>query len=288
MAAAARGNQAVELVDEDDGRRDLAGAGEQAGDLLLALAIPFGQQVRGFGGDEIGLGLARGGLGEQGLAGAGRAVEQEALGRADAEPAEGFGVLERQLDAFAQPVARIVEPADIVPADRRRLDHHLAHRRGLDALQRLLEILARHRQRVEHFGRDRALVEVELRHDPPHRLDRRLAHQRGEVGADEAVGLAGEAGDVDVPGERHAAGVDAEDLAAAAFVGHADHDLAVEAAGAAQRLVDRLGPVGRGDDDEILARLQPVEQAQQLGDEALLGLAAGPGRAWARSNRSRR
>jgi hypothetical protein len=53
--AAARRDQAVELVDEDDGRRDLAGAGEQAGDLLLALAIPFAQQVGRFGGDEIGL-----------------------------------------------------------------------------------------------------------------------------------------------------------------------------------------------------------------------------------------
>ena len=45
-AAAARGDEAVELVDEDHGRRDLAGAGEQAGDLLLALAIPFGEEVR--------------------------------------------------------------------------------------------------------------------------------------------------------------------------------------------------------------------------------------------------
>ena len=54
-AAAARGDEAVELVDEDHGRRDLAGAGEQAGDLLLALAIPFGEQVGRFGGDEIGL-----------------------------------------------------------------------------------------------------------------------------------------------------------------------------------------------------------------------------------------
>ena len=73
--------------------------------------------------------------------------------------------------------------------------------------------------------------------------------------------------------ERHAAGVDAEDLAPPALVGHADHDLAVEAAGPAQRLVDRLGPVGRGDDDEVGARLQPVHQRQQLRDEALLGLA---------------
>ena len=67
--------------------------------------------------------------------------------------------------------------------------------------------------------------------------------------------------------------MDGEDLAAAALVGDADDDLAVEAAGAAQRLVERLGAVGGGDDDEVLARLEPVEQGQQLGDEALLGLA---------------
>ena len=131
-------------------------------------------------------------------------------------------------------------------------------------------------------------LEVDLRHDPPDRLDRRLAGQSGEVGADEAVGAAGELVEVDAVVERHAAGVDAEDLAPAALVGHADHDLAVEAAGPAQRLVDRLGPVGGGDDDDVLARLEAVEQGQQLGDEPLLGLAAGPGRAWARSNRSRR
>jgi hypothetical protein len=121
--------------------------------------------------------------------------------------------------------------------------------------------------------RDRPLLEVQLGHDPPHRLDRRLADQGGEVGADEAVGLAGEASDIDAVGERHAARVDGEDLAPAALVGDADDDLAVEAAGAPQRLVDRLRPVGGGDDDEVLARLQPVEQAQQLRDQPLLGLA---------------
>ena len=40
-AAAARGHQAVELVDEDDAGRHLPRAREQPGDLLLALAIPF-------------------------------------------------------------------------------------------------------------------------------------------------------------------------------------------------------------------------------------------------------
>ena len=75
------------------------------------------KQVGRLGGDEIGLAFARGRLGQHGLAGPGRAVEQEAPGRPDAEPAERFGMLQRQLDAFAQLVARRVEPADIVPAD---------------------------------------------------------------------------------------------------------------------------------------------------------------------------
>ena len=57
------------------------------------------------------------------------------------------------------------------------------------------------------------------------------------------------------------------------LVRNADHDLAVEAAGAAKRLVDRLGAVGGGDDDEVLARLQAVEQRQQLRDQPFLGLA---------------
>ena len=95
--------------------------------------------------------------------------------RADAEPAERFGVLQRQLDALAQPVARCIEPADIVPADGRRLDHHFAHRRRLDALQRIVEVVQLDRQRIEHFGRDRLLGEVELGHDPAHRFERGLA-----------------------------------------------------------------------------------------------------------------
>ena len=79
--------------------------------------------------------------------------------------------------------------------------------------------------------------------------------------------------EVDVLGQRHAAGVDADDLAPPALVGHADDDLAVEPAGAAQRLVDRVGAVGRGDDDDVGAACKPVHQRQQLRDQALLRLA---------------
>src|SRR3546814_6242172 len=86
--------------------------------------------------DEIGIGFARRRLGEQGFAGAGRAIEQEALRRPDAQPAKRFGMLERQFDALDHLVARRVEAADVAPARLRRLDHHFAHGRRLDALQR--------------------------------------------------------------------------------------------------------------------------------------------------------
>ena len=66
------------------------------------------------------------GAGEQGLAGAGRAVEQHALGRIDAEALEQLGMAERQLDHLAQRVDRVAHAAEVVIGDvgaalRRRL-----------------------------------------------------------------------------------------------------------------------------------------------------------------------
>src|SRR3546814_17995087 len=45
------------------------------------------------------------------------------------------------------------------------------------------------------------------------------------------------------------------------------HD-ALPISGPTQRLVDRIGAIGRRDDDEVGARLQPVHQRQELRDEA--------------------
>ena len=240
----------------------MAGAVEQARDLLLALAVPLAQKVRRFGGDEIRLALACRGLGEQSLARPRRAIEQEALGWPNAETAEGLGVLQRKLDALAQESLRLIETPDVVPADRRRLDHHFAHRRGLHALQRIFEIARLNRERVEDLGRDRLFCEVDARHDPPHRFERGLAGQCRNVRADEAVGAAREIIQIDVGRERHSAGVNAEDLAPSGLVGHPDDDLAVEATGAAERLIKRFRAICRGDDDRILPRLHAVQQGQ--------------------------
>ena len=62
-------------------------------------------------------------------------------------------------------------------------------------------------------------------------------------------------------------------LLAAVPVGHADLDLAVEAARPAQRRIDRVGPVRRRYDDDLAPALDPVHEREQLRDYALLDLA---------------
>ena len=85
--------------------------------LLLALAIGRAHDLGAGDGEEIGRAFIGDGAGEQGLAGAGRAVEQHALGRIDAEALEQFGVAQRQLDHLAQRVDGPAHPAEIVIGD---------------------------------------------------------------------------------------------------------------------------------------------------------------------------
>ena len=226
----ARGHQAVDLVDENDAGRHGAGTLEHPSDLLFAFAIPFGEQIRALHRNEVRLRLLGDCLGEQGLARARRPIEQEALGRANAEAMEGFGIAHRQFDAFLQLLHRIAHAADIAPFDIGNLHHDFAHGRRLDALQRADEILAADIEIVEHFGRNRPLVEIEARHDPAHSIDGRLTRQRGDVRADEAVRGTRQLLQIHLVAQRHTAGVDAEDFAPPVLVRHADHDLAIEAA----------------------------------------------------------
>ena len=63
--------------------------------------------------------------------------------------------------------------------------------------------------------------------------------------------------------------VDLEDLLAALQVGPVDHDLAVEAAGAQQRGVEDLRPVGGGQEDDALLRVEAVHLGQELVERLL-------------------
>src|SRR5947209_8336685 len=70
-------NKAIQLVDEDDCRRDLSCAVEQPGYLLLAFAVPLAEQVRRLSRNEIGFRLAGGRLREQRLAGSWWPIQEE-------------------------------------------------------------------------------------------------------------------------------------------------------------------------------------------------------------------
>ena len=92
----------------------------------------------------------------------------------------------------------------------------------------------------------------------------RLVDDVGEVGAGEAGRAAGDHLGVDVGADAHLLDVDVEDLLAAHHVGVRHHHLAVEAAGAQQRGVEHVGPVGGRDQDHALVGLEAVHLDQEL------------------------
>ena len=110
--------------------------------------------------------------------------------------------------------------------------------------------------------RDHALV-------APRRHQGRLVDQVGEVGAGEAGRAARDGLQVDVGRQRHLAHVHLQDLLAADHVRVRHHDLAVEAAGAQQRRIEHVGPVGGGDQDDAFVGLEAVHLDQQLVERLL-------------------
>ena len=84
---------------------------------------------------------------------------------------------------------------------------------------------------------------------PPRRQQRGLVDEIREIRADHARGRRRDPAEVDVGPERHATRVHLEDRLAAGTVGRLHRNPAVEAAGAKQRLVEDVGPVGRADHD---------------------------------------
>ena len=107
----------VDLVDEDDRRRRLGRLLEHLAQPLLGLAIGRAHDLRPGDVEELGVALIGDGARQPGLAGAGRTVEQHALGRVDAEALEQLGMAQRQLDHLAQRVDRVVHPAEVVIGD---------------------------------------------------------------------------------------------------------------------------------------------------------------------------
>ena len=114
-AAGACGADGVELVDEDDRGRVLARLFEELADPGGAEA---GEHLDEGGGAlrvELGAGLLRDRLGQQRLAGTGRAVEQDPLRHAGAQTLEALGMAE-EVDDLLELGLRLLDAGDVVPA----------------------------------------------------------------------------------------------------------------------------------------------------------------------------
>ncbi len=81
---------------------------------LLGLAVELAHDLRSADGHEVGVRLARHGLGQKGLARSGRAVKQHALGRLHAQPLEQFRMPQRQFDHLADALDLVPEAADVL------------------------------------------------------------------------------------------------------------------------------------------------------------------------------
>ena len=121
-ARAAGAADGVDLVEEDD-RAGLAatGLGEEVAHPGGADADVGVDEVRAREGEEGHARLARDGLGEQGLAGARRAVQGDAARHARAHAAEALRLLEED-DHLAQLLDRLVAAGDVGEAGRRGRD----------------------------------------------------------------------------------------------------------------------------------------------------------------------
>ena len=131
LAGAARGGvvplgaDGVDLVDEDDGRGQVVGDAEHLPNELGAVSEVLLDELGTDDAEEGGAGLVGDGLGEEGLAGAGLAVQDDSLGGFDANVLVQLGVGQGQLDGLLDLLDLVLQPADVgVGFQRRLLDLH--------------------------------------------------------------------------------------------------------------------------------------------------------------------
>ena len=265
----------IELVEEEDAGGGLAGLLEDVTDIGLGLTEPHGEELGALDGDEVGLALVGNGLGHEGLTATGRAVEQHALGGAHAELLELLGMLDGVLDQLLEVALDLLETTNVVPGDVGDLHDGLAEAAGVGNAEGVAEVVLVDGHGVEDLGVDLLVLNVDEVHLLADALHGGLGTEGGDVGTDEAVGLAGNGLGIDVLVELHVAGVDAEYLETAILVGDADVDLAVEAAEPTEGGIDGVGTVGGTDDNDGGALLEAVHEGEELGDDAALDLAVG-------------
>mmetsp|Transcript_15606 Transcript_15606/g.41971 ORF Transcript_15606/g.41971 Transcript_15606/m.41971 type:complete len:472 (-) Transcript_15606:253-1668(-) len=128
----ALGPDRVDLVDKDEGRGHFLRYAEELADKLGSLAEVLLDELGADDAEKSGGGAVGDGLGEECLAGARNAVEDDALGGLDADVLVDFRVREGELDGFLDFLDLRLEAADVgVGFERRFVDFHDGHH-GVD------------------------------------------------------------------------------------------------------------------------------------------------------------
>mmetsp|Transcript_39804 Transcript_39804/g.98394 ORF Transcript_39804/g.98394 Transcript_39804/m.98394 type:complete len:471 (-) Transcript_39804:1031-2443(-) len=272
-AAPALAAHRVDLVDEDDARRERARLRKEVTHAARADADKHLDEVGARDAEEGHRRFARRRLGQQRLAAAGRPVEEHALARLHPEELKLVAVHHRELHCLLELALDVRQAADVLPRDVGDLDGGLAQCRGVGQLERLLEVRVPHARLVEQSRIDRLLINVhplvklcDARHC-------RLEDDLRQVGGRVPLRVARNLLEIDVLGERHLLHALREDVHAPLCVGRGDGHLHVEPSEAAQRRVDRVGPVGRADHDHPVVGAELVHEREQLRDHPLLRLA---------------
>ncbi len=283
------GEELLGLLVDDPG--DLlgvvAGVADVAAQERLGVAVAQLDRAQPLGHAVLGDHRARhgGGLLDVVAGAGGRVVEDHLLG---GPAAEHVGELVEHLRARLGVLVGVRQHHRVAERPAARQDRHLVHR-----------VVARQRRRDQGVaalvvGGDELLLLAHQAGAPlrtgDHAVDglveglhrdhllvgargeqRGLVEHVGQVGAAEAGRTTRHRDQVDVLGQRLAAGVHREDLLAAGQVGCVHLDLPVEAARAQQRRVEHVGPVGGRDQDDAAADVEAVHLDQQL-VEGLLAL----------------
>ena len=108
------GRDRVYLIDEDDAGCVLLCLLEDLPQLALGLTVELADDLRSSDGDEVAARLPGDGLGQHGLTGSGRSVEQHPFGSLDTQPLEEFRVSERQFDHLPDLPDGVSETSDII------------------------------------------------------------------------------------------------------------------------------------------------------------------------------
>ncbi|CRQ89159.1 hypothetical protein PAERUG_P45_London_17_VIM_2_12_12_02414 [Pseudomonas aeruginosa] len=160
QAGAAMAADGVDLVDEDDARRMLLGLVEHVADTGSAHADEHLDEVGTGNGEERHLGFAGDGLGQQGLAGAGRADHQHAA-RDTAAQALELARIAKELDQLADLLLGLVAAGDVseggldlVLGQQARLALAEAHRAAATAAATLHLAHEEHEDGDDHQDRE--------------------------------------------------------------------------------------------------------------------------------------